>query len=109
MNRIVKVSLLIVLAISTVAAQKNLLLQPWRAPTAAELGAPAEQTWRENDPGRYLVMTGDFDGDGKPDEARILVRGDGRAYALVVKLGGRPDTIKLDEFPDMKMLPSMGI
>ena len=54
-------------------------------------------------------MTGDFDGDGKPDEARLMVRGDGKAFALFVKLGARDSALKLDEFPDMKMLPSIGI
>src|ERR1039457_2058485 len=110
MNRVVNVLLLIVLMSSAAAAQKDLLrLQPWRPPTAAELGAPQEQKWREDDPGRYLVVTGDFDGDGKPDEARLVVRGDGKAFALFVKLGARDTVLKLDEYPDIKMLPFIGI
>ncbi len=54
-------------------------------------------------------MTGDFDGDGKPDEARLLVRGDGKAFALFVKLASRKSPLKLDEFADIKMLPATGI
>jgi len=110
MNRIVKVLLLIALMSSAAAAQKDSTrMQPWRAPTAADLGTPEEQKWRENDPARFLVVTGDFDGDGKPDAARIVVRGDGKAFALVVKLSSRDSAIKLDEFPDIKMLASIGI
>jgi hypothetical protein len=110
MNRVVKALLLIVLLSSAAAAQKDLLRsQSWRPPAAAELGTPQEQKWREDDPARYLVMTGDFDGDGKPDEASLMVRGDGKAFALFVKLGARDTALKLEEFPDMKMLPSIGI
>ncbi len=70
----------------------------------AELGTAQEQKWRDDDPARYLVLTGDFDGDGKPDEAHLLVRADGKAFALFVKLAARDAAVKLDEFPDIKML-----
>jgi len=110
MNRIAKVLLLIVLMSAPAAAQKgSTRMQPWLPPTAADLGTPEEQKWRESDPARFLVVTGDFDGDGKPDEARIVVRGDGKAFALVVKLSSRDSAIKLDEFPDIKLLPSIGL
>jgi len=110
MKCIVKMLLLLVLASSAAAAQKdNADAQGWRPPTAAELGAPEEQKWRQEDPARYLTVTGDFDGDGKPDEARLMVRGDGKAFALFVKLGARDAAQKLDEFPDVSMLPAIGI
>jgi hypothetical protein len=110
MNRVIKVLLLLVLASSAVAAQKDIAgVQSWRTPTTSDLGAPEDQKWREADPARYLVVTGDFDGDGKLDEARIVVRGDGKAFAIVVKLASRKVTIKLDEFPDIKTLTSTGI
>jgi hypothetical protein len=109
MTRIVSVLLLMVSLNSAAAAQKDLPnLQNWRPPTAAELGTAQEQKWRDDDPARYLVLTGDFDGDGKPDEAHLLVRADGKAFALFVKLNGR-DEVKLDEFSDLKMLPVIGI
>jgi len=108
MHRVVNVFLLIALMSSAAVAQ-SLRAQPWRNPTAAELGTPEEQKWRQDDPARYLVMIGDFDGDGKPDEARLMVRGDGKAYALLVKLAAHDAPIKLDEFPNMKKLPSIGI
>jgi hypothetical protein len=37
------------------------------------------------------------------------VRGDGKAFALFVKLAASSTAIKLEEFPDIKMLPVMGI
>jgi hypothetical protein len=110
MKRIVRILLLLVLASSAAAAQKeNASAQSWRPATAAELGTPEEQKWREEDPARYLAVTGDFDGDGKPDEARLMVRGDGKAFALFVKLAARDAAQKLDEFPDVSKLPALGI
>jgi hypothetical protein len=104
-----QILLLLALTSAAVAAQKDSSLPPWRAPTDAELGSPEEQQWRHDDPARYLVMSGDFDGDGKPDQARLMVRNDGKAFALFVKLAARDTAQKLDEFPDMWMLPSIGI
>src|ERR1700722_12965198 len=103
----------IVLAMFSLAAQNveqsSQSWRSWRLPTAAELGNAEDQKWRQDDPGRYLVVTGDFDGDGKPDEARLMVRGDGKAFALFVKLGAREAAQKLDEFPDMSKLAAIGI
>jgi hypothetical protein len=110
MKHMVRVLLVLALAGWAAAAQRDSPSgQSWRPPTAAELGNAADQKWRQDDPGRYLVVTGDFDGDGKPDEARLLVRGDGKAFALFVKLGARDVAQKLDEFPDVSKLPAIGI
>jgi hypothetical protein len=110
MNRVIKVLLLTILPIFTLAAQKDALrLQPWHPPTAAQLGSAEEQKWRDGDPAHYLSVTGDFDGDGKPDEARIMVRGDGKGFAIFVKLGASPTPVKIEELPDITKLRSMGI
>lgn len=110
MRRIIIFLLGFALVSSTVAAKKNSPdEQPWRPPTTVELGAPQDQKWRDESPTRYLTLTGDFDGDGKPDEARLLVRADGKGYALFVKLATSETPIKLDEFPDIKKLPTIGI
>lgn len=114
MKRVMSVWLLIVLATSSLAAQAGAQSaqtwqSSWRPPTAAELGSAEDQKWRADDPARYLVLTGDFDGDGKPDEARLMVRSDGKAFALFVKLGASDAARKLDEFPDVSKLPAMGI
>jgi hypothetical protein len=84
----------------------------WRAPTIADLGSPADQKWREKDPARYLTVIGDFDGDGIPDIARLMVRDDHIAYAIFVWLAHQDGTYKqvqLDEFADVEGFPSMGI
>ncbi|HLI82202.1 MAG TPA: hypothetical protein VKV03_19580 [Candidatus Binataceae bacterium] len=110
MKRVMSLCLTIVLAMWSLAAQNGAQLsQSWRPPTAADLGSADDQKWREENPARYLVVTGDFDGDGKPDEARLMVRGDGKAFALFVKLAARDAAQKLDEFPDVSKLPAMGI
>jgi hypothetical protein len=109
MKHAFQVVLLLVLTRAAVAAQKGSSLPPWRAPTNAELGSLEDQKWRQDDRARYLVVTGDFDGDGKPDQARLMVRADGKAFALFVKLGARDTAQKLDEFPDIWMLPSIGL
>jgi hypothetical protein len=110
MNRVINVLMLIALTTSAALAQaQSRQIEGWRNPTAAELGSPEEQQWRDADPARYLVLRGDFDGDGKPDEARLMVRKDGKAFALFVKLAAHDTALKLDEFPDIKMLPAMGI
>lgn len=110
MKRVIAVLALIALMTSEVVAEPHsLAVSGWRNPTPAELGTAEDQQWREVDPARYLFLIGDFDGDGKPDEARLMVRGDGKAFGLFVKLAARDAVVKLDEFPDIKMLPSMGI
>src|ERR1700692_4504220 len=110
MNRVARLLLLTLVLMSATAAQKDALrLQPWRPPTTAQLGSAEEQKWRNDDPAHYLSVVGDFDGDGKPDEARIMVRGDGKGFALFVKLAARDTALKLEELPDIKKLPSMGI
>ena len=110
MKRAVNLLMFVVLVSSAAAAERDSLrTRPWRPPTSAELGSPQEQQWRADNPQHYLVVAGDFDGDGKPDEARLVVRGDGKAFALLVRLAARDSAVKLDEFPDMWMLPVIGI
>ncbi len=110
MKRLAVILPLMIFSSFLTAAEKGPpLAQSWHAPTATELGTPAEQQWRGEDPHRYLVVTGDFDGDSKPDEACLMVRGDGKAFALFVKLASGNAPLKLDEFPDMWMLRVIGI
>ena len=56
----------------------------WRRPTAVEL----KESWRQRNPTRFAVARGDFDGDGKADEARLMLSKDGKRLALVVTLSG---------------------
>jgi hypothetical protein len=77
----------------------------WRRPTAAEAG----QEWRQKDKDRFLVATGDFDGDKKTDRAEIVVSSDGEEFAIAVWLSGdssRPLTL---ERAGIGSLSGMGI
>src|SRR6202035_4440087 len=85
---------------SAASGADSFAMKGWREPRAAELGSLADQKWRDDNAKHYLSLTGDFDGDGKPDEARLMVRDDGKAFALFVKLGGKDGALKLDEFSD---------
>lgn len=45
------------------------------------------ETWRVKSQTRFLVATGDFDGDGKVDQAKLMVAADGgRRNALIAQL-----------------------
>jgi hypothetical protein len=118
MRRVIEIFVLLVFAIAIVGAEpadhakRDDLPRGWRIPTGANLGSPSEQKWREADPSRYLAVSDDFNGDGLPDVALLLIRDDGAAYALFVGLAqkdGRHPFVKLDEFPDAKELASRGI
>lgn len=64
----------------------------WRLPSQAELG----DDWRAASPTRAAAADGDVDGDGKTDFARLLVRSDNRAEALVVWLSSRGEWVVVD-------------
>jgi hypothetical protein len=93
--------------IGVAALSLPLLAAPrWRKPTAAEIG----QTWRNQSPHHYAEVSADFDGDGRPDQARLMVATSGRQAALVVELGDSPaHEIVLDLLDDVAWLDTMGI
>ena len=78
----------------------------WRPPTPAEQTFPGDQ-WRDDSPERYLVARADFDGDGKPDQAKLLVSADGSTYGLFVFLGSGAG-LHLDS-RELSALKGMGI
>jgi hypothetical protein len=59
----------------------------WRKPTAVE----AKGVWRNKSAVRFLVVKGDFDGDGRDDLAELLVNDSGREFALFVRLSSQHD------------------
>ncbi len=60
----------------------------WRKPTAAE----AKGAWRNKSAARFLVVKGDFDGDGHDDLAELLGSDAGNEFALFVRLSTQHNT-----------------
>jgi hypothetical protein len=50
----------------------------WRVPKEDEV----DEAWRRADPERYLLADGDLDGDGRRDQARVLLRTDGGGFGV---------------------------
>jgi hypothetical protein len=93
-----------VLILATGVAFGEDLPQGWRSPTRAEAG----DSWREKSPTRFLTVKGDFDGDGKPDAAELLVNPSTNQFALFVKLGSSAWRM-LDRPGHVKSLGRFGI
>jgi hypothetical protein len=81
------------------------LPQGWRRPTQSE----SSGEWRKKIPTRFLVVTGDFDGDGKSDNAELLVNPSRRVFAVFVKFGSTGEWQKVGDETEMKWLGEMGI
>jgi hypothetical protein len=86
-------------------AQAQRVPEGWRQPTASE----ATESWRRKSATKYLVVRGDFDGDGKPDTALLLVNGAGSKFALFILLASDRHWQQVGEENDVKLLDSMGI
>jgi hypothetical protein len=69
------------------AFAQNRLPSNWRKPTSAE----AKGAWRNKSASRFLVVKGDFDGDGRDDLAELLISDSGRDFALFVRLSSQHD------------------
>ena len=89
---------------SSIASQ----LDGWRRPTKNDYVGDW-LTYEKENPQPFYAK-GDFDGDGKPDEAWILISKDGSSWGVFVFLSGRPEAILLDKKDATKIKPqSMGI
>jgi hypothetical protein len=95
--------LLSVLTVGLVVAQQ--LPTDWRRPTSAE----AEHEWRQKSQKRFLVVRGDFDSDGKPDAAELLVNASGSQFALFVRLASTGKWQSVNEPIDIKSFDRFGI
>ncbi|CAN5249116.1 hypothetical protein BH09PSE6_BH09PSE6_27120 [soil metagenome] len=75
-------------------------MQEWKEPTVEELG----DAWRDADPYRHAAIQGDFNGDGLPDQARILFASkahEAAAFVYLSRPGGQAfERIQLAKFSD---------
>jgi hypothetical protein len=77
----------------------------WGRPTKSE----ASDEWRNKSRSKFLVVIGDFDGDGKPDIAEILVDLSGKRWALFVKLQSSGNWQRVGDENEIEWLGGMGI
>ena len=79
--------LLVVLTLPLAVSQES-LPDGWRTPTAAE----AKGAGRNKSAARFLVVRGDFDGDGHENLAQLLLSNSGKEFGLYVRLSSQHDT-----------------
>ncbi|MDD5711204.1 MAG: hypothetical protein PHY31_00435, partial [Smithellaceae bacterium] len=82
----------------------------WRTPAPADLGQ--NSTWRDKDPDRYLVVKGDFDGDGEEDIARLLIDDEHNKIGVFVALSSRGRNaapLQVETIGNEKMIEIFGI
>ena len=77
----------------------------WRKPLRAE----ASDEWRQKSPNRFLVVRADFDGDGKQEDAELLVNPATNECALFVKLASKKQWEMIDKPFDIGSLDRFGI
>ena len=94
----------IMLTVSPVFGQ-GIFPNGWRRITQAE----AADDWRQKSRTRYLLVKGDFDGDGKSDTAELLLNPSANQFALFVKLASSAKWQMLGEPFDVKVLDRFGI
>ncbi len=80
----------------------------WRAPRPDDLGRGSE--WRAKDVNRYLLVRGDFDGDGREDVARLLINDEDDEIGFFVTMGAsKAPALLLETIRDRRMLEVLGI
>ena len=79
----------------------------WRKPDNKELGT--DYNWRKEDHNLYLTAKADYDGDGKGDNAVLLINDKENKMGLFVMLASKPASPLLLETTDKKELRGMGI
>lgn len=94
----------IMLTVSPVFGQ-DIFSKGWRGITKAE----AADDWRQKNRTRFLLVKGDFDGDGKPDTAQLLLNPSANQFALFVKQASSAKWQMLGEPFDVKVLDRFGI
>jgi hypothetical protein len=94
----------IMLTVSSVFG-KDIFPKGWRRIALAEVA----DDWRQKSPTRFLLIKGDFDGDGRPDISELLLNPSANQFALFVKLASTAKWEQLGEPFDIKTLGRFGI
>src|SRR5579864_490066 len=81
------------------------LPKAWRRADAVERSA----AWRKKSPARFFRVEGDFDGDGKPDVAELLIDDSTKKFALFVRLACKPTWQRVSEQMDVASLDRFAI
>lgn len=99
--------LLMLIAGGEFAAAQATLPVGWRLPTSTELA----DDWRGTETSRKAEVVGDFDGDGKPDRAALLISIKSQNLGLFVLLAGDRAGYwrKLDVINDRQAIHAMGL
>jgi hypothetical protein len=81
----------------------------WRSPSQSDLGDDSE--WRKESKDLYLLAKADFDGDGKEDEACLMINDKENKLGLFVFLSrhGKTSPLLLDAMSDKKWVEVMGV
>jgi len=81
----------------------------WSAPTESEL--TDNLGWRKENPNLYISAKADFDGDGREDEARLLISDKENKMGLFVTLSSQKgaNPLLLEVIADKRMVEVMGI
>jgi len=99
------VFLLLVAGMTQLNAAPDGLPAKWRMPTVKELRGEM----RKSDPKKFSIIRRDFDGDGKIDDARILVHPSTNEFCLFVKLSTTAKWEQLGETIELRWLDRIGI
>jgi len=111
MTRFIKYVSVVIFALAALTScHKDSVTFPhgWRLPTSTEI----DDDWRKKDIDRYMIVKGDFNGDGVIDEARVLVRENGSGLGLFSFVSQKDHTVKaylLDELKGVNSIHTMGI
>ena len=108
MVRVLSTGLSVWFSMSLAVAADIAIPLGWRVPTASELS----DDWRRSDVERYSSVIGDFNGDGLPDKAMLLISekdGGLGLFAFLATRSGRFQSYKLDVINEGSWIEVMGI
>ena len=79
----------------------------WRPVAPSDVASGPDAEFRRGHPTAYLAATGDFDGDRKPDQARMV--SNARLFGVIVRLSSRSGAKQLVAWGPRRHLTRIGI